>query len=146
MKAKKAIAYGLHATIYMVRHATQLPVTAGDIARSEGIPHRYLAKILGRLAGAGILEVVNTPRRGYIFAVRPERITLLKLFQAIDHDPLFQECFLQHCDCGALQGACEIYEVWRRKMDEMTEYLAHTSIDAVAWGHPEHRFDAGGAT
>ena len=49
MKVKKATSYGLHALMYMVRHVTQLPVTTNTIAKGEGIPHEYLAKIFQKL-------------------------------------------------------------------------------------------------
>ena len=34
--------------MYMVRHSTVLPVTANTVAKAEGIPFGYLAKILKR--------------------------------------------------------------------------------------------------
>ncbi len=55
MKVKKATAYALHALMYMVRHATQLPVTTTTIAKGEGIPSEYLAKIFQKLSKAHIV-------------------------------------------------------------------------------------------
>ncbi len=48
MKISKAAAYSLHALMYMVRHSTVLPVTSNTVAKAEGVPFRYLAKILKR--------------------------------------------------------------------------------------------------
>lgn len=56
MKVKQAMAYALHALMYMVRHITQLPVTAGSIAKAEGIPAGYLAKIFRQLVKANIVK------------------------------------------------------------------------------------------
>ncbi|MHC4705419.1 MAG: hypothetical protein ACYTFQ_33160 [Planctomycetota bacterium] len=40
MKVTKSAGYALHALMYMVRHSTQLPVTAVTVAKAEGIPSK----------------------------------------------------------------------------------------------------------
>ncbi len=56
MKISKATAYSLHAMMYMVRHVTQLPATTNTIAKAEGIPVGYLAKIFQKLVKAGLVK------------------------------------------------------------------------------------------
>ncbi|MHC4335521.1 MAG: RrF2 family transcriptional regulator [Planctomycetota bacterium] len=84
MKIAQAGAYALHALMYMVRHSTELPVTTGTIAKAEGIPPGYLAKIFQRLVKAGIVRSVRGRKRGYVFARPPEEIGLLELFEVIE--------------------------------------------------------------
>ncbi|MHC4084138.1 MAG: Rrf2 family transcriptional regulator [Planctomycetota bacterium] len=55
MKVSQATAYALHAMMYMVRHITQLPATTATIAKAEGIPAGYLAKIFRRLVKARLV-------------------------------------------------------------------------------------------
>ena len=59
MKVTKSTAYALHALMYMVRHNTQLPVTTATVAKAEGIPSDYLAKIFQQLVKAGIEELIS---------------------------------------------------------------------------------------
>jgi len=68
MKVTKATAYALHALMYMVRHFTQLPVTTDTIAKGEGIPPGYLAKIFQRLTKARLVRGVKGRKRGHVFA------------------------------------------------------------------------------
>ena len=56
MKISQSSAYALHALMYMTRHVTQLPVASKTIAKAEGLPHGYLAKILQQLAKAGFIR------------------------------------------------------------------------------------------
>ncbi|UCG56729.1 MAG: Rrf2 family transcriptional regulator [Phycisphaerales bacterium] len=140
MRISKATAYGLHALMFMVRHITQLPVTTETMAKGEGIPPGYLAKIFQRLVGAGFVRAVRGSDRGYVFARRPEEISLLELFEAMEGGPLFSECFLKHCDCGGTTENCRIYAEWVRATDEVNRLLADTSVAAAAWNHPDHRF------
>ena len=141
MKVKQATAYALHATMYMVRHMTQLPATVETIARAEGIPSKYLAKIFRQLAGAGLIRAASPRRKGYIFARDPEDISILEIFEVIEGGPLFDDCFMRHCQCSDAPGNCGIYSAWRKAMSKVTDYLAATNLVTAAWNHPPHRFD-----
>lgn len=141
MKVKQATAYALHALMYMVRHITQMPVTAGSIAKAEGIPAGYLAKIFQRLVKANIVKASKGPRKGYVFARPPEEINLLELFEVIEDGSLFDECFMKHCECGGTPENCYIYACWLRTTKKLSELLAETSIVTATWNHPEHRFN-----
>jgi Rrf2 family protein len=140
MKISQAGAYALHALMYMVRHITQLPVTTATIAKAEGIPSGYLAKVFQRLVKARIVRSVRGRRRGYVFARPPEEINLLELFEIIEGGPLFAECLLKHCECGGTPDNCRIYAHWLSATKRINQLLAETSLVEAAWNHPEHRF------
>jgi Rrf2 family protein len=141
MKISQASAYALHAMMYMVRHATQLPVTSKVIAKAEGIPAGYLSKVLQQLAKAGFIRAVRGQDRGYIFGTLPEQITLLQLFETLEERPLFDECPLQHCACGGTPQNCRIFSQWVEATRAVKDLLTETTVAAAAWSHPEHRFD-----
>jgi Rrf2 family protein len=141
MKVSQAAAYALHAVMYMVRHRTQLPVTASTVAKAEGIPPGYLAKIFQRLAKARIVRSVRGRKRGYVFARNPEEISLLELFEVIEGGPLFDDCLLRHCDCGGTTENCRIYAQWLSATKQINSLLEETSLVTAAWNHPEHRFN-----
>ena len=140
MKVSKATAYALHALMYMVRHVTQLPATSNTIAKAEGIPVGYLAKIFRQLVKAGFIKAVKGRHRGYVFAKSPEEISLLELFELIEGQVLFDDCLLRHCECGGTPENCCIYSKWAKATKEINELLAKTSLVNAAWNHPEHRF------
>ncbi len=112
MKISKTSAYALHALMYMVRHITQLPATSGTIAKAEGIPSAYLAKILQQLVKAGVVRAVKGTNRGYVFAKQPEEISLLELLELIEGNSLFDDCLLKHCECGGTPDNCCIFAKW----------------------------------
>jgi Rrf2 family protein len=141
MKVKQATAYALHSLIYMIRHVTQPPVSVGTIAKAEGIPAAYLAKIFQKLTKANIVKTSNGSQRGYVFAREPKEIMLLELFELIEGGPLFDECFMKHCNCGGTVANCSIYSAWSKATKEMKDFLAKTNLETAAWSHPEHRFD-----
>jgi Rrf2 family protein len=140
MKVKKSTAYALHALMYMVRHSTQLPATTATIAKAEGIPSDYLAKIFQQLTKAHLIKAVKNRNRGYVFAKPPEEISLLELFEVIEGGSLFEDCFLRHCKCGGTKENCRIFSVWINSTKRVKEILEETTVAAAAWSHPEHRF------
>jgi len=140
MKISQAGAYALHALMYMVRHITQLPVTTATIAKAEGIPSGYLAKIFQRLVKARIVRSVRGRRRGYVFARPPEEISLLELFEVVEGGPLFSDCLLKHCECGGTPENCRIYAQWLSATRKINQLLSETTLTTAAWNHPEHRF------
>ena len=142
MKVSKASAYALHALMYMVRHTTELPVVGSIIAKAEGIPPAYLAKVFQRLVKAGFVKSVKGRRKGYVFAVPPEEISLLEIFEAVEGKALFGDCFLRHCECGGTPENCYIYAQWVSSTRKMNGLLDDTDLVTAAWNHPEHRFDS----
>jgi len=140
MKVKKSAAYALHALMYMVRHSTQLPATTATIAKAEGIPSNYLAKIFQQLVKARFVKAVKGKNRGYVFAKAPEEISLLELFEVMEGSPLFDDCFLRHCQCGGSKENCHIFSAWINATKRIKEILEETTIASAAWSHPEHRF------
>ena len=140
MKVTKATAYALHALMYMVRHITQLPVTTDTIAKGEGIPPGYLAKIFQRLTKARLVRGVKGRKRGHVFARPPEEISLLEIIEVMEGESLFDDCPLKHCECGGTPENCVIFAQWVRATKKINELFEETSLASVAWNHPEHRF------
>ena len=140
MKITRSSSYALHALMYMVRHSTQLPATTATIAKAEGIPSDYLAKIFQQLVKARFVRAVRGKSRGYIFAKPAEQISLLELFEVIEGHALFDDCLLRHCECNGTLENCRIFSVWTDATRQIKELLAQTSVAAAAWSHPEHRF------
>lgn len=140
MKVSKATAYALHALMYMVRHITELPASTATIAKAEGIPPGYLAKVFQRLVKAGVVKAAKGRRKGYVFARPPEEISLLDMFEAVEGKTAFEDCLLRHCECGGTPDNCYIYAQWVSSTRKMNRLLDETSLVAAAWNHPEHRF------
>ena len=142
MKVKKATAYALHALMYMVRHITQLPVTTNAIAKGEGIPPEYLAKIFQQLAKAQIVKGVKGRKKGHVFARPPEDISLLEVINSIEGESVFDDCPIKHCQCGGTPQNCYIYAQWINATKKIRTIFDETSLTSVAWNHPEHRFNS----
>jgi DNA-binding IscR family transcriptional regulator len=89
---------------------------------------------------ANFVKAVTGRKKGYIFVRSPEEINLLELFEIIEGGPLFDDCFLKHCECGGTLENCCIFAIWHNTTRQINKLLKETTIAAATWSHPQHRF------
>ena len=140
MKFSKASCYALHALMYMVRHITLLPISNRVIAKSEGMPADYLAKIFRQLVKGGIVHSSKKGSGGYTLARPPEEINMLEILLAIEGEAFFEDCFMKHGDCSGTPASCSLLEIWEDVLGHLKSRLLEKNLEDVTWSHPEHYF------
>ncbi|MBE7496684.1 MAG: Rrf2 family transcriptional regulator [Verrucomicrobiaceae bacterium] len=90
MKVSKKAEYALRALVAMGRAREGTNFSIQDLARSEGIPLKFLEQILLALKNGGLLRSKRGVGGGYQLVTRPERITLGEIIMLFDGavDPL----------------------------------------------------------
>ncbi|MGD0466845.1 MAG: Rrf2 family transcriptional regulator [Terriglobales bacterium] len=74
--------YGLLAAQYLAEHGGEGSFTANGLAEFYGLPHEALAKILQRLAAAGVLMSHHGSKGGYTLARDPRYISVFDVIKA----------------------------------------------------------------
>ena len=74
--------YGLLAAQHLAEHAGEGSFSANDLAEFYGLPHEALAKILQRLATAGVLMSRHGIKGGYTLARDPRYISVFDVVKA----------------------------------------------------------------
>ncbi len=74
--------YGLIAAKHLAGHAGEGSFSAHDLAEFYRLPHEALAKILQRLATAGLLLSHHGMKGGYTLARSPQAISLFDVIKA----------------------------------------------------------------
>ena len=74
--------YGLLAVQHLAEHAGEGSFTANGLAEFHGLPHEALAKILQRLATAGVLLSHHGIKGGYTLARDPRCISVFDVIRA----------------------------------------------------------------
>jgi Rrf2 family protein len=80
----RATNYALHALVNLAKAGREQPVASHVIAKAEGVPDRFLLKILKPLVSARILHSVKGPNGGYRLARPPEKVSLLDVTEAVE--------------------------------------------------------------
>ncbi len=84
MRLSRATSYTIHALVHMANQDWNQPLASYLTAREQGIPERFLLKLLKPLVSRGILRSVKGPHGGYKLAKAPKDITLLEIIEAVD--------------------------------------------------------------
>jgi Rrf2 family protein len=129
LKLTKKADYALMAMKHLADHAHEgsRSASAKDVADSFGIPHEALAKILQRLAKAGLLHSQHGTNGGYRLARAAHTISAFEVIQVID-GPLFIT------SCVTVRGACDqtnrcnIREPLRKVNESIEEVLKRIKI------------------
>lgn len=72
----------LHSMTYIARGKNRLQ--AGELSRLTGFPKSHVAKVMGMLVKAGILNSGRGPLGGFQLARPTEFISLLEIFEAVE--------------------------------------------------------------
>jgi Rrf2 family protein len=76
--------YGLLAAQHLAEHAGEGSFSANDLAEFYGLPYEALAKILQRLAAAGLLMSHHGIKGGYTLARDPRYISVFEVIKSSD--------------------------------------------------------------
>ncbi len=124
--------YGLRALIRLAEQRGGGVLSAARIAREEGVPLKYLERILAELRRAGLVTSQAGARGGYRLARAPEAITAGEVVRALDGSLAPMECV--HGEVCASQASCRLRPLWVRLDAAMRAVLDEASLAALAAG------------
>lgn len=102
MRLTRASQYAIYALVYMASQKENHPVASHVAAKAQGIPERFLLKVLKPLVSARVLRSVKGPNGGYQLAKAPKEITLLEIVEAVD-GPIQANISFEGKDTGGLE-------------------------------------------
>jgi Rrf2 family transcriptional regulator, nitric oxide-sensitive transcriptional repressor len=117
--------YALRATLFIAQQAP-LPARLPDVAEAIHAPQRYLAKILGQLARAGVLTSARGRAGGFRLSPGTEHASLSSII-AVFEEPERRRCLLGRGVCGQNPG-CAVHEKWSPIGQSAAAFFADTTI------------------
>ncbi|GFK92398.1 Putative HTH-type transcriptional regulator [Fundidesulfovibrio magnetotacticus] len=135
MKLTRAAEYAIRCVLYLSRHAAGQLVSRREVAEAMDIPPAFLGKIAQGLARAGVLVVRQGALGGYLLALPPKDISLLRVVEAMDGEILLNECLASPHHCG-MSPTCPVHGVWAGARKRFRADLASVSFADLA-GCPE---------
>ena len=128
LKLTKKTDYGLIAMRHLAEHSDEGSVSAKDLAERYSIPQEAMAKILQKLARAGLLASQHGINGGYMLARDARHISALEVIRAIDGPLFIATCFSdKRGDCDQT-NSCTVREPLRRVGESIQEVLGRLSI------------------
>lgn len=124
--------HALRAAIFLAREAQDGPVSADRVAAALGAPTNYMAKTLGALAVAGIVEGRRGPHGGYRLLIPADRLTLAAVIDLFESEHGIATCLVGGRPCNP-QNPCVAHFRWTAVRDAARAPLRTTTIaDLIA--------------
>ncbi len=119
-------------------------VSATDIAVQTGVPLPTAQKLLGRLAGAGLLDSARGTAGGFALARPAEEISLADIVEAVEGPIAMTACVEEgegRHDC-ALESSCRVRPHWGAVNGAIRGALAGVTLTSLSQETPPPPFIA----
>ena len=130
LKLSKKADYGLMAMRHLAEHAERGACSAKDVAQAYGIPPEVLAKILQRLAKAGLLHSVHGINGGYTLERSAAEISAYEVIRAIEGPLFITSCITVRGECDQTER-CTIREPLRKVNQSLEDVLKKIKISEM---------------
>jgi Rrf2 family iron-sulfur cluster assembly transcriptional regulator len=127
MQIPRRVDYGLRAVIYLSGQDPQKCCPIAEIAKEQGIPKKFLEKIIQDLLRSGLIKSKRGPCGGYALARLPQQISFHDVIQAIEGPITVNACLDEHVSCDQLPR-CAMVGVWSEVQRRVVEVFATTTL------------------
>jgi len=127
MQIPRRVDYGLRAVIYLADQDPEKCCSITEIAKRQGVPRKFLEKIIQDLTRGGLIKSKRGSCGGYALARAPEAISFFDVIQAIEGSLAVNACMDQHLGCDQLPR-CTMVGVWSDVQRKVTEMLTQATI------------------
>jgi Rrf2 family protein len=128
LKISEAASMGLHIMALLAAEPERL-LSVREAALLLDVSEAHLAKVMQRLAREGLVESLRGPRGGFLLARKPEQISLLEVYEAIEGPVVIRNCLFStrlcdgsHCILGGMLQSVDA---------QARQYLEQTMLTAV---------------
>ena len=130
MRLTRAAEYAIRCIIYRAMQGRGVLASRNDIAERAEIPPQFLAKIAQDLSRAGLIEIRQGARGGFVLLREPKDISLLEVVEIMIGEIYLNDCVARPSSCNAL-SACGVHQVWSKARDQLRETLRQATFDQL---------------
>ncbi len=127
MQIPRKVDYGLRAAIYLSTQDRQRNCSLAEIAEHQGVPRKFLEKIIQGLIHSGLVKSKRGPDGGYALARAPGEISFREIIEALEGPIAVNVCMDQHMSCSHLPR-CAMVGVWHEIQRRVVEVFARTTL------------------
>jgi len=130
MQIPRRVDYGLRAVIYLSEQQPGKCSSITEIAKRQGVPKKFLEKIIQDLVRCGLIQSKRGSTGGYMLARPAEAISFCDVIEAIEGPICVNACLDHGSGCDQVPR-CTMIGVWTEVQRSITEVLSRTTIAAL---------------
>ena len=128
MHISEAFNLALHAMLALAA-SPETSIPTPDLAKAFGASQAHLAKVMQRLEREGLVSSLRGPHGGFMLALEPASISLLRIFEAMEGPWRNMQCLLKQPVCGGKK--CALGPLLTRVNNDAHAYLAASNLAAL---------------
>jgi len=130
MRLTRAAEYAVRCMIYLSRQGQGVLTSRQEIAQQADIPTHFLAKIAQDLAKAGLIEIRQGARGGFLLSKNPAAISLLEVVETMIGEIHLNDCVARPSGCKASYH-CAVHRVWLGAREQLRATLRQVNFDQL---------------
>jgi Rrf2 family protein len=134
MMLSASATHALRAVAWLAAHARDEAALGRDVARRVRLPADYLAKVLRRLARAGVVTASRGVRGGYRLARPAADIRLIEVVLPFEGKRAKPGCLLRPNRPCRDSGACSAHGAWTGVKTTYSQFLEETTVADIQGG------------
>lgn len=127
MRLTRAAEYAIRCMMYLSRQGQGVLTSRQEIAQQADIPTHFLAKIAQDLAKAGLIEIRQGAKGGFILRKNPAAISLLTVVETMIGEISLNDCIARPAGCKASYH-CAVHRIWLDARDQLRTTLSQVSF------------------
>jgi Rrf2 family protein len=127
MQIPRKVDYGLRAVIYLSGQDPAKCCSISEIAEQQGVPKKFLEKIIQDLMRGGLINSKRGSCGGYTLARSADAISIYDVIVAIEGPIAVNICMDSHSSCDRLPR-CTMVGVWSEVQRKVTEVFTRTTL------------------
>jgi len=136
LKISEAATMALHSMVLLASDLKKM-LTTQEMADEIHVSANHLAKVLQRLAKAGLVAATRGPKGGFVLGRAPETINLLDVYEAIEGPLESGACLLEVPVCGGTH--CILGGLIAGLNQQVRDYLTQTRLSDLYDVYPCER-------
>lgn len=127
MQVSRKVDYALRATIHLARQEAGRASSVTEISTFEGIPRKFLEKILQDLIHSGIVVSRRGAHGGYTLARGAADISFKDVMEAVEGPIALNLCVGEHNLCS-ISPTCGMHRVWAEGQRRLIDLFGATHL------------------
>jgi Rrf2 family protein len=124
VQLSEAASLGIHSMVIIAR--CDKIINASQIAEMTDASRNHLAKVMLNLAKMGLVKSMRGPSGGFILARKPEEITLLEVYEAIEGKIHINNCPVNKQICPFTK--CIMNNIIHKVTTELRDYFGQQTL------------------
>jgi Rrf2 family protein len=116
--------------IHLSRQGQGILTSRQEIAEQADIPAHFLVKIAQDLAKAGLIEIRQGARGGFVLSKNPADISLLEVVETMIGEIYLNDCIARPVGCKSSYH-CAVHRVWLEARDQLRNSLRRVSFEQL---------------